>query len=161
MVPPPEMPRSNAEADARTRGEVRDWSRRRGLVGSNADRGDQNPLAVLVVDQGGDTWSPVADILRVAGYTVIHATAGRDAIEMLRHMRFDAIVLDVSVPDLDLLPLLTMLPEPPPVVLLSSVRSDKQLRGRLARRAAAHLHKPVEPEDLVGAVARAAGRGHG
>jgi DNA-binding response OmpR family regulator len=137
---------------------VRDWSRRRGLIGAIPERATPNPLTVLVVDQDGDAWSPVADILRVAGFMVIQAGAGRDTLRIVHHMRFDAIVLDVSVPDLDLLSLLTMLPEPPPVVLLSSFRSEKELRTRLARRAAAHLQKPVEPEVLVGAVARAAAR---
>ena len=67
-------------------------------------------------------------------------------------------MLDVTVPDLDVLSLLAMLPEPPPVILLSSVSSDAEVRDRLARHAVAHLQKPVPPEDLVGALARAVGR---
>jgi two-component system chemotaxis response regulator CheY len=158
MAPAPDTPRTNGEADARIRWEVPDWSRRRGLVDSGSERTGPNALAVLVVDQDRGSWNRMADTLRVAGYTVIQAIAGGDALQMLRHMRFDAIVLDVTVPDLDVLSLLAMLPEPPPLILLSSVSSDAEVRDRLARRAVAHLQKPVPPEDLVGAVARAVGR---
>ena len=157
-MPRPETPEPEEEADARARFEVRDWSRRRGLIGSLPGRTTPNPVSVLVVDQAPDSWNPVADILRVAGYHVTQTGPGRDTLGIVHHMRFDAIVLDVSVPDLDVLSLLTMLPERPPVVLLSSFRSDHELRTRLARRAAAHLQKPVEPEELVGAVARATAR---
>jgi DNA-binding response OmpR family regulator len=110
---------------------------------------------VLVVEHERGMWSTHADILRVAGYTVIQANAGDDALRMLQHMRFDAIVLDVTVPDAEVVALLTMVAAPPPVVMLSSIDFDDEPRLRLARKAVAHLHKPVPPAELVGAVARA------
>jgi hypothetical protein len=92
---------------------------------------------VLVIDDRSDkraSWCHSADVLRFAGYTVIEATAGEDASQMLAHMRFDAVILERDAPR-------------------SSVVHI------LGRPLTANLEAPVSPEDLVGAVASAIVRG--
>jgi DNA-binding response OmpR family regulator len=137
------------------RWEVPDWSRRRGLVGPVPESVDANAVAILVIGHDQGRWSPVADTLRVAGYTVIQASAGTDARRMVRHMHFDVIVLDASVPDLEVESLLATQPNPTPVIQVSVLAAQDGIEGRRARPESAPVQTSVAASELVGAVAGA------
>jgi len=142
-------------ARATLRVDVPDWSMRRGLVGSLPGRRSQR-AALLVIDGNHGHWSPVADTLRAAGYTVIQACPGQEATRMVEHLRFAAIVVDAGSSAFDDGSLRPATGDRPPVVVLSAC-DDSGQGGSGSRRAVARLHKPVSPLELVGAVARAIG----
>jgi len=98
----------------------------------------------------------VANILRAAGYAVVLARSGPDALQMIRHRRFAAIVVDAGASGFGPDDLARVTEDPPPVVVLSPVADDAN-DVSTGYRDGARLPKPVSPFELVGAVARAAG----
>ena len=56
---------------------------------------------VLVVDDDVDIREVTAAVLTTAGYTVITACDGRQALELLRSIRPALILLDLNMPNLD------------------------------------------------------------
>jgi two-component system sensor histidine kinase ChiS len=58
-------------------------------------------VSVLIVDDDEDAREILADLVRRAGYTVVTARDGHEAIEALGHWRPDLILLDVVMPGMD------------------------------------------------------------
>ncbi len=58
-------------------------------------------MAVLVVDDEPSLVDTVATVLRYEGFDVVEARTGREALARLQEQRFDLVVLDVMLPDLD------------------------------------------------------------
>ena len=104
---------------------------------------------VLVVDDEQSFRSSEAAILRSAGYVVVEAADGLEALEVLRSGPVGAVVLDVAMPRCDGLELLGALEDPPPTVLVSArTLADADLAG-VAGKVDAVLTKPVPPRRLI------------
>jgi len=58
-------------------------------------------VPILVVDDEESLVDTVATVLRYEGYDVVEARTGREALSRLQEQRFDLVVLDVMLPDLD------------------------------------------------------------
>ncbi len=114
--------------------------------------------AILVVDDDAAVRRSVSDILRLQGYTVTEADDGDVALTLMGTGRFDALVLDNRMPRLDGMAVLAAAENPPPAVIMSGNELDPVRRKDLAVRGIAYLHKPIEPEHLLDAVATALGR---
>ena len=56
---------------------------------------------MLVVDDEPELASLMRDVLEAAGFEVASAESGAVALELLREARFDAIVSDLRMPDID------------------------------------------------------------
>jgi len=119
-----------------------------------------NPRAasVLVVDDDGAIRSSMVDILDSAGHMAIPVADGDAALRVLRTLRFDVLVVDLKMPRLDGISLLAALTRPPPVVTVSAFDLDGALYRRVQSKIFSHLSKPVPPEQLLDAVARATRR---
>jgi len=116
------------------------------------------PPAILVADDDDIARGSVSDILRLEGYAVTEAEDGDVALILLGTDRFDALVLDNRMPEIDGLALLAAADNPPPAVIMSGNDFDAGRRKDLAVQGIAYLQKPVEPEHLLDAVATAVGR---
>lgn len=55
----------------------------------------------LVVDDEADVREALADILTASGHRVIVAASGREALELMAKARYDVILTDVRMPDMD------------------------------------------------------------
>ena len=75
---------------------------------------------VLLVDDEETILVPLADSLRDAGATVVTASSGHAAVEILAGQTFDVVVSDVRMPGLSGLDLLTRIKQsvPSPEVIL-------------------------------------------
>jgi CheY-like chemotaxis protein len=113
---------------------------------------------ILVADDDEVVRGSVSEILRHEGYTVTEADDGDMALNLIGRDRFDAIVLDNRMPRLDGMAVLAAADNPPPAVIMSGIDLDPGGRKDLAVRGIAYLHKPVEAEHLLDAVATALGR---
>ena len=113
---------------------------------------------VLVVDDEADLLEIVADRLRGAGYRVLTARDGLEALECASALRPRCIVLDLKMPRLggfDALPdLRRALPSAHILVLTGSPNRPLGEACR-ARGADDFLLKPFEPGELLRRVARA------
>lgn len=56
---------------------------------------------ILVVDDEVDVASTLRRILELNGYAVTCARTGYDAIERLRQQKFDVVITDIFMPDVD------------------------------------------------------------
>ena len=114
--------------------------------------------SVLAVDDEPSVARLIRRVLEVSGFSVQVATSGKQAIELLDHQRFDAIVSDVSMPELDGIGVLRAARERDldvPVLLLSGNPSLASALAAVEHGAMLYLIKPIEPDQLVTVVERA------
>jgi diguanylate cyclase (GGDEF)-like protein/PAS domain S-box-containing protein len=120
---------------------------------------------VLLVDDEESLRLLTARILRNAGYDVVEAGTGAEAIRIAEKTRLDAVILDVGLPDMNGFEiserLRDVLQGGVPIIYLSgtAIGVDDRVRG-LNLGAEAYLTKPVAPEELI-AVLGASLRSHG
>lgn len=116
---------------------------------------------VLVVDDEPDVRLMLTMALRFAGYDVEQAATGRAAIESIEAADFDAIVLDIHLPDMVGWDVLSVIHRSPskhatPVVVVTAdvTQGDPGIRDHDGMYWDL-MYKPMDPEDLVEALARA------
>lgn len=108
---------------------------------------------ILVVDDDIAVRSIVSDALRQDGYVVDTAANGREALAAFSHRAPDAVVLDLSMPEMDGAGLVTTLREQTnwgrvPLVVVSSDSEAQAESVRLGARAC--VTKPFDlPEFLL------------
>lgn len=117
------------------------------------------PMArALIADDDPDIREVLQRFLVGGGHDVVVATGGAEAIEQLTRDTYDIVVLDVEMPGVDGLAVLSataQLPRPrPPVLMVSGLASTRDRRRGLAAGAAEYLTKPVSRCDFMVAVDR-------
>jgi DNA-binding response OmpR family regulator len=113
---------------------------------------------VLVVDDHEAIRTSVAELLRTAGYSVIEAEDGEQALRAVSDNEVGAIVLDLRMPGVDGLKVLEALSDPPPVIITSAFTLDFDEHQRVDDKIFVQLVKPFHPRRLIEAVASAIGR---
>lgn len=121
-------------------------------------------LRIAIVDDEALIRSGLAMILGSAPDIEVVATCpGTDALNVVRELRPDVVLLDIRMPDVDgltLLRRLRALPQPPEVAMLTTFDTDEHLDQALRLGASGFLLKDTEPDVLarsVRAVATGAG----
>jgi CheY-like chemotaxis protein len=108
------------------------------------------PAHILVVDDQEDNRSVLERRLRRQGHTVESASGGLSALEMLGRDRFDLVLLDVLMPDLDGLAVLERMKADQatrdiPVIMISALDDVASVVRCIERGAEDHLPKPFDP----------------
>jgi putative two-component system response regulator len=108
---------------------------------------------VLVVDDYEPNLRGLGQLLEHADYTVLTATNGRDALEIVKRERPDLVLLDVLMPGISGLDVCTELKQNAetcltPVVLISGAQERETRLAGLDAGADDFLNKPVDPEEL-------------
>ncbi len=122
-------------------------------------------VRILVVEDEADTRDLLAAALGHSGAEVDAAASADEAMAALRRQRPDVLVCDIGMPGEDGFSLLARVRAlsaeegglVPAVALTAYARSDDRRRV-LAAGYHVHLSKPVDPDELISAVARMAGR---
>lgn len=113
-------------------------------------------IRLLVVDDEALIRSGLTLILGSAdGIDVVASCEGAAAVAAVRDHRPDVVLLDVRMPDVDGLTVLSRirdLPEPPQVAMLTTFDTDEYLGEALALGAGGFLLKDTEPEMLIRSV---------
>jgi CheY-like chemotaxis protein len=110
---------------------------------------------ILVIDDEPDVVSYLTTFLEDEGFAVISAQDGPDGIAYARAERPDLITLDITMPGMSGIEVLTILrrdPElnPIPVIVITGVTSfKKQLSFRGVRPPEAFMQKPMDLELLM------------
>ena len=119
-----------------------------------------NHNAILIVEDNQDLVMGLQDMLQYDGYAVTIAVTVAGAIELIRAHRFNAIILDLGLPDGDGLDVLKETkrfdPSLPVVIVTAHISRDRTL-GSLAEGAFAYLTKPYDREELRHTLRRAIG----
>jgi PAS domain S-box-containing protein len=112
-------------------------------------------LHILVVDDDLGVCQSLAELLRAQGCEVVMATSAAEALGILAHRRFDLVLSDVVMPDMDGYDLYMELKEHRPdlpVILMTGYLYDRDhviKRSKLAGLASNVLFKkPIDPERL-------------
>jgi two-component system, OmpR family, phosphate regulon response regulator OmpR len=112
------------------------------------------PARILMIDDDPRLAAMVAEYLGEAGFRVSVAPAGRSGLERLAHDPYDAVVLDLMLPDMDGLEVCRRLrgSSDTPVLMLTA-RGDAMDRVvGLEMGADDYLPKPFEPRELLARV---------
>jgi DNA-binding response OmpR family regulator len=115
--------------------------------------------SVLVVDDEPSLLQMTARLLRAAGYSVTICTDGAAASRLIGTEAFDVVVSDIDMPQLSGIDLLKLLRERAidvPVVLMTGAPTLESAILAVERGAFKYLTKPVQNEELLETVARAA-----
>lgn len=108
------------------------------------------PHTVLVVDDDRATQRLLAATLGAAGYRVLTAGNGREALDYLRDNKVDLVITDLVMPEIDgleLLRVLRMEPSSPPLIAMSVAPEYLQVAAALGARQT--LLKPVDLDALL------------
>lgn len=116
----------------------------------------QAQATILVVDDTEAIRYAKTRTLRKAGYEVLEAATGSDALALAREKKPPLVLLDVKLPDISGIEVCRILKEEFPDILVlqmsaSFVDSEDRTRG-LESGADNYLAEPVEPPELLAAV---------
>jgi two-component system, chemotaxis family, chemotaxis protein CheY len=109
---------------------------------------------ILAVDDSASMRQMVSFTLKGAGYTVVEAVDGLDALNKAKSQKFDCVVTDVNMPNKDGITLikdLRALPEykfTPMLMLTTESGTDKKQQGKDAG-ATGWIVKPFNPDQLL------------
>jgi two-component system, chemotaxis family, chemotaxis protein CheY len=110
--------------------------------------------SILAVDDSISMRQMVSYTLKNAGFEVVEAADGEDALEKARLRHFDLVLTDQNMPRLDGIGLTRRLREHPnfkttPILILTTESSDQMKQAGRAAGATGWLVKPFEPTKLI------------
>lgn len=117
---------------------------------------------IMTVDDSTSVRQMVAFTLKSAGYDVIEAEDGREAIAKINGAGVNMVITDLNMPNMDGIDLIKHLRGNPayrfiPIVMLTTEsQAAKKQEGRAAG-ATGWMVKPFKPEQLLGVVKKVLG----
>lgn len=114
---------------------------------------------IMVIDDSASVRQVVGIALRGAGYDVIEAQDGKDALSKLNGSKIHLMVCDVNMPNMNGIEFLKASKQIPaykftPVIMLTTESGEeKKLQGQAAG-AKAWMVKPFQPPQLLNAVSK-------
>jgi signal transduction histidine kinase/ActR/RegA family two-component response regulator len=117
-------------------------------------------VTLVLVEDEADMRAVVRAALQDAGATVHESADAREALALLANCTPDALVSDIGLPDMDGYALLQQLRATPhgrtvPALALTAYARPEEQQRAFEAGYRAHLSKPVDPAELVEAVAAA------
>jgi len=117
---------------------------------------------IITVDDSASVRQMVAFTLKGAGYTVIEAGDGKDALAKLTGNKADMVITDLNMPNMNGIELIKALRANPsykfvPIVLLTTESQDTKKQEGKAAGATGWIVKPFKPEQLLSVVKKVLG----
>lgn len=114
---------------------------------------------ILVVDDSATLRQVVGLALTGAGYEVIEACDGKDALTKLNGKKIHLIISDVNMPNMDGITFVTEAKKLPaykftPVIMLTTESGESKKAAGQAAGAKAWVVKPFQPPQMLAAVAK-------
>lgn len=112
---------------------------------------------IMIVDDSASIRMVVGIALRGAGYEVIEAKDGQDAVNKLVGQKIHLIISDVNMPIMDGIAFVKKVKLMPnyrftPIIMLTTESDESKKREGQAAGAKAWVVKPFKPEQMLGAV---------
>jgi two-component system alkaline phosphatase synthesis response regulator PhoP len=123
-----------------------------------------NKKTIMVVDDNPDIITIVRTILEGKGYNVFSATSGPELLNLLKTHKPDLIILDIMMPEMDGLEVLTRLKGATetatiPVILLTAKVQYEDVLGGYKLGADYYITKPFTSTQLVNGINLLLGEG--
>lgn len=114
---------------------------------------------ILIVDDSASLRNVVAIALKGAGYDVIEACDGKDALAKLTGQKVHLVISDVNMPNMDGITFVKNLKQLPaykftPVIMLTTEGSEDKKKEGQAAGAKAWVIKPFQPQQMLAAVSK-------
>ena len=114
---------------------------------------------ILVIDDSSSVRSVVGIALKGAGYSVIQACDGKDALAKLNGQKIHLVVSDVNMPNMDGITFVKELKKLPnykftPVCILTTEAEQSKMQEGKAAGAKAWIVKPFQPPKLLDVVSK-------
>lgn len=123
---------------------------------SNPDLRSSKTPTILVVDDAVALRRTLALTLEKAGFRVLQAPDGREAIKQLQQSNVDLVVCDVEMPNMNGFEFLSARRQEPqsniPIIMLTSRSNEKHRRLAMQLGASAYFTKPYIEQDFVKAI---------
>ncbi|MFL9609184.1 EAL domain-containing protein [Methylobacillus sp. Pita2] len=107
---------------------------------------------VLIVDDNERLAQSLQQLLQLHGYNAEMCSSGEDALQLVMDIKFDLMLLDLSMPDMNGFDVLTELAThtaPPPVIVISGTKTFNAAIEAMRLGAYDFLRKPYQPEELL------------
>lgn len=109
---------------------------------------------ILIAEDEKDIRELIAFTLRFAGFDILLATNGIEAVEVAEAERPDLVIMDVRMPKMSGYEACRRLRENPqtaalPVVFLSAKGQDSEIQQGLESGAEEYILKPFAPDELI------------
>jgi two-component system chemotaxis response regulator CheY len=114
---------------------------------------------IMIVDDSASLRQVVSIALKSAGYDVLDACDGKDALKKLTGQKIHLIVSDVNMPNMDGITLVQELKKLPaykftPIIMLTTEGSDEKKQAGKDAGAKAWIVKPFQPDMLLNAISK-------
>lgn len=111
----------------------------------------------LVVDDSASMRQLVAFTIKDAGYEVLLAENGRDALEKMSHTKVDMVITDLNMPEMDGITFIRELRGKAdykfvPIVMLTTESQEAKKQEGRAAGASGWIVKPFSPSQLMDVV---------
>ncbi len=115
------------------------------------------PKTIMIVDDSASLRQVVKMTLKKAGYEVLEAKDGQDALNKLAGKKVHLIISDLNMPVMDGITFIKELKKSPthkfiPVMMLTTESQKSKMMEGKAAGAKAWLIKPFKPEQLMAAI---------
>lgn len=112
---------------------------------------------IMIVDDSASVRHAVTDSLSQAGYSMLEACDGKDALAKLTGDRVHLIISDVNMPNMDGIAMVKEVKKLPaykftPIIMLTTEGSDKVKEAGKAAGVKAWMVKPFKPDQMLQAV---------
>ena len=112
---------------------------------------------ILTVDDSLSVRQVLGTLLKSAGYDVLEACDGQDALSKLKGQKIHLIISDVNMPKLDgigFVKAVKLLPtyKFTPIIMLTTESEEQKKKEGQAAGAKAWVVKPFKPDQMLGAV---------
>lgn len=114
---------------------------------------------ILVAEDDAPIRELIGTRLQLAGYDVVLARTGSEAVSRILNIPLQGVVLDINMPQIDGFEVLKIMQETPsvsrtPVLMLTARHAEADVRRALVLGARDYLTKPFSEQQLVARVAR-------
>lgn len=109
---------------------------------------------ILVVEDSSTTRSMIrAALEEIEDFSSVEAGTGFEALKTLPTQNFDLIITDINMPDINGLELISFVKDHPsykdiPLLIVSTERSEEDMKRGMELGASGYITKPFRPEDL-------------
>jgi two-component system, chemotaxis family, chemotaxis protein CheY len=117
---------------------------------------------IMTVDDSASMRQMISFTLKGAGYEVVEAVDGRDAIEKMESYPVQMLITDINMPNLDGIELVRKVRMHAvyrfiPIILLTTESQDTKRREGKAAGATGWIVKPFKPDQLINVVRKVIG----
>ncbi|MBI5967134.1 MAG: response regulator [Deltaproteobacteria bacterium] len=118
------------------------------------------PKKILVVDDDELVLIAIQELLTPLGFSVTTSPSGFDALERMANDRFDLVILDIIMPEMDGFEVCEKLRKieaytETPVIILTAKSGEEDRQRGMEAGANLYLPKPISPKRLIALVEEA------